>query len=265
MTWNKKIKKIFNNEKTGVFRNKLLFNKEFAEFRNLEFFDFADGDLDSFKKFCEKCDNKIIAKPLTGYSGLGIFRPDLSKEGACEELYNKLVESGEFFCEQLFEQNGILHEVNPSSSNTVRIYTINNGKIHIPFAGVRFGGSTEVVDNIHAGGMCCQVDLESGIVISHGYNLSGDYYIKHPLSGIIINGIQIPRWEEVKDYVYRAAKKYPNQGYVAWDIAVSNSKVSIIEGNDGGNFDLPQVCMQRGCKHLYEEYIKNKINYINTI
>jgi len=221
-------------------------------------YDFSEACLDTFKEFCAKCNNKIIAKPMTGYSGLGIYKPDLSTPDAYERVYNELVESGEFFCEQLFEQNEIMHDVNPFSCNTIRMYTVNSGGTHVLFAGVRFGGSTEVVDNIHAGGMCCQVDLDSGIIISHGYNLSGDCYIRHPLSGIILNGIQIPRWDEVKDYVYRAAQKYPNQAYVAWDIAVSNDKVSIIEGNDGGNFDLPQVCMQCGCKKVYEEYILEK-------
>lgn len=259
MMMNKKIKRVFNHEPTGVFRNKLLFNEKFAEFRNLRCFDFGKGSKDDFLSFVRACGGDIIAKPLTGYSGHGIHKPDVSTPELAGACYDKLKASGEFFCEETFRQTGILHDVNPSSVNTIRIYTLNDlGEIVIPFAGIRFGGSAACVDNIHANGMCCEVDLTSGIVIGRGFNLSGNRFLRHPVSGLMLIGIQIPRWPEVLDSVRRAALVYPNQGHIAWDVAVGDDKVSIIEGNDGGNFDLPQVCTQCGCKALYANAIARK-------
>ena len=174
-------------------------------------------------------------------------------------MYDELKKSGEYFCEEVFAQNGILHEVNPSSVNTVRIYTLNDmGDIRFTFTAVRFGGSTACVDNIHANGMCCVVDFKSGTVISPGYNLTGGKFLYHPLSNILLVGIRIPHWQKVVDTVRQAAQRYPNQGHIAWDVAVGEDGVSIIEGNDGGTFDLPQVCTQQGCKALYADAIRRK-------
>ena len=108
--------------------------------------------------------------------------------------------------------------------------------------------------------MCCEVDPNTGIVIGRGYNLSGKKWLYHPVTGKMLIGIQIPNWDRVIKMVTEAAKMFPNQGHVAWDIGVSESAVAIIEGNDGGNFDLPQVCMQCGLKQLYKSAIKKQMN-----
>lgn len=259
MLMNKKIKRVFNHEPLGIFRNKLLFNEKFADLRNLRCFDFSKGGKEEFLAFVHECGERIIAKPMTGYSGLGIYKPDVSTREKALAAYDELQKAGEFFCEEVFDQTGILHEVNPSSVNTVRIYTLNDmGEIVFTFTAIRFGGSDACVDNIHANGMCCNVDFKSGTVIGPGCNLSGNQYLYHPVSGKLLVGIRIPRWEEVVNLVRKAALRYPNQGHIAWDVAVSEDKVSIIEGNDGGNFDLPQVCTQKGCKATYAGAIKRK-------
>ena len=53
MKMNKQIKKAFNHEKTGVFRNKMLFNEKFAKYRNLHTFDFEKGTVEEFLEFVE--------------------------------------------------------------------------------------------------------------------------------------------------------------------------------------------------------------------
>ncbi len=261
MKMNKQIKKAFNHEKTGVFRNKMLFNEKFAKYRNLHTFDFEKGTVEEFLEFVEKCNRNIIAKPLTGYSGHGIEKPDVSTDELAKKAYEELKATNDFFCEEAFVQDGVLHEINPTSVNTVRVYTIFDGeKVHVTATNVRFGGGMACVDNIHSGGMCCEVDEKTGYVIGAGFNLSGDKYIYHPATNKMIPGIKIPNWEEVMRSVTEAAAMFKDQGYVAWDIAVSESKVSIIEGNDGGNFDLPQVCSERGMKEVYAGLLKARQN-----
>ena len=259
MKMNIRIKRMFNREKSGIFRDKMMFNLLFAEYRNLNTFSFDGSTIEDFWQFVQSTGGKIIAKPLTGYSGLGIHKPDVSTREKAESVYKQLKDTNDFFLEEVFPQDGILNEVCPSSLNTVRIYTLHDGeKVHLMQTLIRFGGGNSVVDNIHSGGMICVIDKETGIIISQGYNLSGDVYCKHPFSKIVLPGIKIPNWDLVLKYVEEAASKYPQQGYVAWDIAVSENKVSIIEGNDGGNFDAIQVPMQRGVKREYEQIIELK-------
>ncbi len=255
---NKAIKKLFNREPRGIFRNKMLFNELFADCRNLRTFTF-DRPYDEFVEFADACGRNIIAKPYTGFSGGGIHKPSVQTDEELKSVYESLKNDGQFFCEEAFVQTGILGEVNSSSVNTLRIYTIHDGKdVHITATLVRFGGGASCVDNIHGGGMCCEIDIESGIIVGLGYDLSGGKFYKHPVSGVYIPGIKIPKWDEVIALIREAASRYPEQGHIAWDVAVSDDKISIIEGNDGGNFDLPQVGMQRGMKKEYKEYIRVK-------
>ena len=255
---NKVIKKLFNNEPRGIFRNKMLFNELYADCRNLRTFTFDKSYVD-FVTFVDSCKGNIIAKPYTGFSGGGIHKPCVDKNENMRDVYDSLKNDGQFFCEEAFVQTGILGTVNPSSVNTLRIYTIHDGtKVHITATLIRFGGGKSCVDNIHGGGMCCEIDTETGIIVGPGYDLSGKKYYKHPVSNIFLPGLKIPNWQEVLELVIKAASRFPEQGHIAWDIAVSNEKISIIEGNDGGNFDVPQVGMQRGLKKEYQDLIKEK-------
>lgn len=256
---NKAIKKAFNKEPKGIFRNKMLFNELFSDCRNLQTFTFDKG-FEEFVAFCSCCKGNIIAKPYTGFSGGGIHKPQVNNEEEMRTVYDSLKADGQFFCEEAFVQTGILGQISPAAVNTLRIYTIHDGtRVHITAALVRFGGGTSCVDNIHSGGMCCEIDLHTGIVVGPGYNLSGEKYYRHPASGICMLGVQVPRWEQVLQMVETAASRYPEQGHIAWDIAVSEEKVAIIEGNDGGNFDLPQVGMQKGMKKEYREFLRKKL------
>lgn len=262
MARNKKIKKKFNDEPIGVFRNKLLFNHVFKEFRPLLCFDFKTDSGEKFWKFCQVCDGTIIVKPLTGDSGRGIHKRTILTLAESQNSYDELKSSGEYFCEEVFVQDGIIHEICPASCNTIRIYTIViNGVSKITSANIRFGNGERCVDNIHGGGMCCEVDLNLGMITGPGRDLSGNIYYEHPESRISIPGIQIPRWEEICEMIKEAALVVPNQGHVAWDVAVSSNKIAIIEGNDGGNFDLPQVASQRGMWPEYKDYLRTaKLN-----
>lgn len=254
--FSQKIQKYFNTGSTKVLSDKLTFNEYFNEFRGLEFFTF-DKSFEEFKCFIKKCNYKIIAKPITGFSGNGIYKPDVTSEEKARIEYDKLKTSNDYFCEEVFIQTGIINEVHPYAVNTIRFYTLNTGnKVHRMFAAIRFGGSKEPVDNIHSGGMSCEIDLYSGKIVGKGYNLRGDSFTRHPLSKKYIPGIQIPNWDMVRKTVTEAAKKCPQIGYIGWDVAVSNERVCLIEGNECANVDLPQTCGQRGLKPLYIKYMR---------
>ena len=260
MFYSRKIQKAFNKGDKEVYLDKTVFNKKFAAFRTTADFDFAQGgDVSDFLDFVHKANGKIIAKPFMGASGWGIFIPDVSTDEKAIEVYNQLKVDGNYFCEELFIQDGVLHDLNPSSVNTVRIFTLHDGsEVHVMSCCLRIGGGKECVDNIHSGGMICEVDTESGIIIGPGYNLKGEKTVFHPISKIMLVGIQIPQWQRVINLVKEAAMLYPELGHSAWDIAVGEKDISFIEANEQGNFDAPQTAFQRGFKPDYLPFMNKK-------
>lgn len=252
-----KIQNFFNVGDKEIVIDKKIFNKRFADFRSVKNFYFDESSEDEFIAFVKDCSHNVIAKPYMGASGMGIFKPDVSTEEKARKVYKDLKANGEYFIEETFVQTGILGLVNPSSVNTIRIYTLHDGnEVHLMDAFVRFGGSTECVDNIHAGGMVCEIDAKTGDVVGKGYNLMGKETCYHPISGMLLPGIKIPQWSEVVSSIMKAAELIPEIGYLGWDVAVSDDKVCIIEANEVGNLDLVQCGSQNGCLKRYQAVVE---------
>lgn len=257
----RKIQRFFNSGgDTSIFSDKRKFNEIFKHFHGLKNFYFSsESTYSDFYDFCLACNRRIIVKPYTGYSGIGIFVPDLSSDDKIRELYDRMVQEEELFCEERFLQRGALAEINPAALNTVRVFTLHDGKdVHIMSTSVRFGNGKSCVDNIHGGGFVCMVDKLKGIIVGHGYDLVGHCYEYHPSSRLPMKGVQIPRWDEVVALVTKAAQLVPQIGHVAWDVAVSEDRICFIEANEQGNFDLPQTAGQRGVYKEYAEVIRKR-------
>ena len=238
------------------FYSKLEFNKEYKRFRSVDYFEFP-GTLEEFERFVERCGKRIILKPIFGSSGAGIYVPSISNNEDVKKLYAKHSGEGVYFAEQMFIQHGALSEINPTSVNTVRMYTVWDGQeVHIMNTFVRFGAPGAFVDNIHGGGMCCEVDMACGMIIASGRDLENHRFVRHRATDRIVVGTQVPQWEKVVETVKEAAMLHTEIGYSAWDLAVSDDEITIIEANDQGNFDLPQCALQRGIKREYEKVLE---------
>lgn len=261
MLFSRKIQKIFNKgaDKT-VFLDKSKFNKTYADFRNIISMDLSSdkNTIDDFVSFVKECNRKVLMKPLMGASGAGIYKADVSSDEKAKALYSKIKQGNvDYMAEEIFEQTGSLHAANPTSLNTVRIFTLYDGKdIYLMCAGVRIGGGKSIVDNIHAGGMVCELEKNTGTIISPGYNLRGERFIHHPVTGVLLPGLVVPQWTKVLNTIKKAAMVTPSIGHSAWDVAVSEDDITLIEANDQGNFDVIQCCTQKGCKKDYIKVIK---------
>ena len=262
MLFSRKIQKLFNRGDKTVFIDKVKFNKTYSNFRSIKSMDLSTDEFtaDDFVAFVKQCNRKVLMKPLMGASGQGIYKADVSTDEKALSLFKKVKEGGmDYMAEELFQQTGSLHEVNPACLNTVRIFTLNDGKnVYLMCAGVRIGGGKGIVDNIHAGGMVCELEKESGTIVGPGYNLLGHRFVHHPVSRKLIPGLVVPQWNRVLDTVKSAAQVTPNIGHSAWDVAVSETDVTLIEANEQGNFDLIQSCSQKGCKKDYLKVINGQ-------
>ncbi|MDD3562959.1 MAG: sugar-transfer associated ATP-grasp domain-containing protein [Candidatus Cloacimonetes bacterium] len=130
-------------------------------------------------------------------------------------------------------QSSNLAKINADSVNTIRVITGNiNGEVVLLAAMMRFGRQGSFIDNAHAGGFFVKVDIPTGILRGPAkrYHDINNYY-EHPDSKIIFDGTQIPRWEEAKALVVKAATAFHEFKYMGWDVVVTEQDVMILEMN----------------------------------
>lgn len=191
--------------------------------------------------FCEtfaSC-SRLMVKPLSGTGGRGIRIVDV--EGDPDAVYDRLTREQEpLLVEAYMAQQGLLHEMNPSSLNSVRVITIRrDGRAEIVAATLRVGGAGEILDNLHAHGVGYTVDPCSGRV-GRGIDAGGRCYSRHPGTGFPVEGSVIPGWERVRQLCC-AAHLHAPQGLnlIGWDVCVSDDRLCLIEGNYYPGFPPP--------------------------
>lgn len=128
--------------------------------------------------------------------------------------------------------------------------TFSNGKDAMVFgAFIRFGRKGKCIDNAHTGGVFAQINVQKGIIESNGINVDGDEYERHPNSGIVFKGFQIPQWGNIKAFCTKAALKEKWVKVCGWDVCVHNDgRLEFIEGNYGTDFDVMQSPLKKGVK-----------------
>lgn len=112
-------------------------------------------------------------------------------------------------------------------------------------------GNNTSVDNVHMGGLCTLVDVNSGIVISRALDKHFREYVNHPVTGKQIVGFSIPMWDRVRELAIQAAAITPEMRYTSWDIAVTPNGPILIEGNWDAEFYPEQMLMQKGLRKRY--------------
>lgn len=224
---------LINRRAEGLTRyldNKGIFASHWKDFFNREWMIVKSGetiDKDSFfNKFGSR---KIVVKPLKGWGGnhFYIFEAD-ETEKAFD--YVKLINKDVIIEEFLF-QTGILHELNESSLNTVRIVTLMmEDKPMVYFAYLRVGKEGAIVDNLCAGGDEFSVDVDTGLVMG-GTNHTGEE-VKKFHNGQSIQGFTIPRWDDAKEFCICAHSHAPKGlNLIGWDVCISDDYLCMIEGN----------------------------------
>jgi len=117
-------------------------------------------------------------------------------------------------------------------------------RVDVIFSYLRMGKGNSVIDNASAGGVFGVVDINTGKIYAACDRLGGTFE-RHPDSGINLVGFEIPRWNEVKELVKKAAQVLAKVRYVGWDVAVTKTGCVLIEGNDKGRWSF-QIPKQEG-------------------
>lgn len=260
--WHKKIQAICNPiiSDREIFRNKVIFNEKFSDLLGRSWLDVENVTIEVFAKFFR--DHPFVfVKDVNGYCGIGIKKYE-SSECDSKKLFYELVShrDAHFILEEAITQHEKLSEFHPWSINTIRIVTIydnTNDIVYIMNARLRMGNLKNSIDNFHAKGICANIDIETGIICSVGYDKQNNEYVEHPITHKQIVGFQIPYWESCKQFVIRVAKRVPTVRYVGWDIVIQNDGTFLlIEGNDNADHDVQQL-HNKGLWKQYKSIIKN--------
>lgn len=258
---NNAIVKLFNDKnKFYLFDNKYEFNKLFDKYLKRDWM-FLNNNYDEFVKFCES-KNEIIVKPVDGCGGVGVELIHVDKN-KLKSIYNKLVKNKQLIVEEKIIQHKDMAELNDSSVNTLRIVTYYDGiDIHILNVVLKIGNGG-VTDNFSSGSM--YTFIKDGKIIVPAIDRDDNIFKVHPISHINLIGYHIPNFDKCIKLVNECAKVVPDVKYVGWDVAITKSGVSLIEGNCyPGIYQIKPSFVSKKCGlvPIYEDAMKIRIDKI---
>ena len=238
-----------------VFLDKVRFLEAFEPFIHRWWALATSLSLDEFKEKAMQFD--LIAKPVNGTRGDGIFKIEKVGEGDWQHLYDRLV-NGNYLLEECIMECDELAAFHPASLNTIRVVTISNGERCEVFGALfRMGAHGSVIDNTHAGGVYAPIIIETGSIEIEAIDSQNRHYANHPDTGKPIKGFMIPYWEQIIETCKKASQTIPNIHFAGWDICVTrNGLVEIIEGNHAPDFDGGmQAPLKIGVKKKLQETV----------
>lgn len=229
----------------SILENKSSFNVFFKDFIKRDWLYCATSSEEQIENFIQS-HSKIMVKPINLSSGRGI--------GLYQGQTATYLKKNKYLLEQFITQHPFLSQINSSSVNTLRIFTLLNSKKQpqIISASLRVGCGG-VTDNWHGGGIAYPIDLESGVIYMPGSNGLNQRFIFHPSTGKQMVGLTIPNWSDCKNFVYKAHRIIPQIPLIAWDVVILPEGFELIEGNHNGNPDLMQGPSGQGCLPLIKE------------
>ena len=196
----------------------------------------------SYEQFNELVSNNdCIYKPLKGECGAGIFFTKKDEEKDNKSLYEKCVNKN-YLIEECIHNCDEIAQFHPSSLNTIRVTTMQNGKdCRFIGAALRMGMGGSSIDNVSAGGISVPIELTTGTINMNGFDARGNEYEKHPTTNKVFSGTIIPHWDKLLQMCKEASTIVPEAYFTGWDVCILPSgEIEFIEGNSAPNIRVLQ-------------------------
>ncbi len=228
----------------------------------------SDEDFPEFERYVRKHD-VFVVKPCNFFYGIGVHKDSLRHYGNdARKAFDSILEEGaairarhltrnpKMVLEELIPQDPILSELHSDSLNVIRATAVRgkDGKTHLYHPWIKAGINGSFVATAAQDGFIAEIDADTGVVITDGYQETGKVYQVHPNSGIRIKGFQIPKWEELLVMVQELMAELPEYGYIGWDLALTPEGWCVVEGNYSGEF-MFQLMNGKGYRQEFEELI----------
>lgn len=263
----KKITVKYNVDKkfVNILYNKELSNHYFSEYLKRPW---CVNTKISFERFQKKfADSKrLFYKPCVSHHGDGAESFEINNSNI-RDVFSKLVSYPKGVVEQYICQHHTMNALAPSAVNTVRVVSISSNtqpvmpggaNIEIPYASLKMGGAFSVVDNLAGGGLVAAVDLKTGELITDAVDEEGNVFSRHPGTGTTIKGFKIPFFAETLKLVLDAYEEKKFEGYLGWDIAITEDGPEVVEVNTVPGvilFQLPYAAEKKGMKFVMAKYL----------
>ena len=256
---NLKIRKALNDESyTHKLSNKGYFAKEFNVYMKREWLLTQNLNIEDLKNFIQNKE-KIIYKPVGTQQGDGIEKINLSAYEDVYDLYQYIKgKETDAILEEWIVQHEDISKLYDKAINPLRVVTVNkSGKAHVLISNLTIGSKREIANA--AGDMISPVDIKTGKLKYPAADKHGNVYVKHPITQTVIQGTQIPYWDDVLSLAKIAAKVVPEVGYIGWDIAITPKGPVLIEGNTAPGYRSNQykshLSNQIGKTEIYENVL----------
>lgn len=249
--------RLYNSNPAGmVFMDKMKTYENFQKYFKREVVQVkSEADFEAFRQFASRHDCYMV-KPVAASRGKGI-RKEVSPrtEEEARAAFKTLLETGACVIEELIDQDQRIAQLHPQSVNTIRYATyFDDEQLHTIACFIKIGRGESVVDNGGAGGFLAAIDETTGKITTPGKTEYGEVIEVHPDTGIPLVGFQIPEWKGLLELVRELPTVLPEQKYVGWDLALSETKGWVlVEGNSGGQFVGPQISKGQGIRSLVDE------------
>ena len=230
------------NTNSEILNDKLLFNEKYSEFVKRGWLNLQNSDTKTIEDFIRGKD-KVVLKRSKGTVGKDVLIVDTNTITS-NELERKAKKEHYNLMEEFVYQHHDLQALSPNSLNTIRIITMLKSDNNVDiFCSLLRMGVDKKTDNFSTGGIAALIDVSSGRVSEDAISIdiSESSYSCHPVSKMKIKGFQIPYWDECIKMVEAAARKYPENKTVGWDVAVCEGGPVLIEGNHNWGIRMVQM------------------------
>lgn len=164
----------------------------------------------------------FMYKPVGGAEGRGIQKININSVESANSFFDSHIVKGRFLAEEMIIQDARMARLNKGTVNSVRVHAIIcKGKINLFYPYLRIGSGDAFVDNHGSGGIVANIDVETGIVYTHGLTKKGRRDIIHPDSGEKIVGFEIPDWSNLIQLTKEITPLVEGTRWISWDFALS--------------------------------------------
>lgn len=226
-----------------------------------------DSQRITFEDYLKEIPNgtSLFMKEKSGMKGSGAYSLDKradkfflnEKELSINKIGEEIPSETEYIIQKRLLQHLDMRKLYPQALNTLRVVSvIYKDDVVILGSLLRLGANGSVVDNWAHGGVAVGVNedgtLKKWAFFKPGYGTKTD---RHPNTGVLFEGYQLPYWNEVVTLVKETHKKLACIPTVGWDIAITEDGPLVIEGNDDYDGALLQACTGGKSKEFYKYYM----------
>ena len=205
--------------------------------KNMNGYYFMNGvavSKDAVLKDCFDLDDVIIKPSLlsygTGFKKFSVKNGMTSDGDTLDYLFSSY--KSNFIVQKAVHQHEGLNALNPSSVNTLRIFTYRSSmEVLVLYTVLRIGRLGRITDNETAGGMSVRINKD-GTLAKYAYSRPGDDMIKKTDTGVVLEGYPIPSYNKALEAVKSAHLQLPYFNLIGWDISINtDGEPVLIEWN----------------------------------